>query len=207
MTLFVPAGYVSIERALSELCSRLDVDLPRAQGLLRQALYAKLQIKIQMQATGLLKDADGYVWAGTNADEWIAGNGKVFLTDGTTEMVADGLYIPGLPDDLNFIEQPAGEWGHFLIVEASWNDFLIGQSVSSTNNSAVPTAERKAPGRYSESDARFKFREWRKERGGDIPSEREDIAHMKQFGVGRDKVRELRKTAPKLPRGKPRRDS
>jgi hypothetical protein len=47
-----------------------------------------------------------------------------------------------------------------------------------------------------------KFKEWRESRGDNIPSEREDIAHMKPFGVGRDAVRELRRNAPKLPRGR-----
>ena len=47
-----------------------------------------------------------------------------------------------------------------------------------------------------------KFAEWRKSRGVMIPTEKEDVAHMKQFGVGRDAVRELRSRVTKLPRGR-----
>jgi hypothetical protein len=46
------------------------------------------------------------------------------------------------------------------------------------------------------------FKQWRESRGDDIPSEREDVAYMKRLGVGRDAVRELRRNAPKLSRGR-----
>jgi hypothetical protein len=49
------------------------------------------------------------------------------------------------------------------------------------------------PKRMSEADARRKFDEWRESRGDNIPSGKEDVAHMKQHGVSRDRVRELRK--------------
>jgi len=45
----------------------------------------------------------------------------------------------------------------------------------------------------SDADARRLFKEWRKRRGDDIPSLKEDVNHMRQFGVSRDGVRELRK--------------
>jgi hypothetical protein len=48
------------------------------------------------------------------------------------------------------------------------------------------------------------FKEWREDRKDDIPSEREDFHYMKRkFGASRDDVRELRRTAPKLLRGRP----
>ncbi|MET4487281.1 hypothetical protein [Bradyrhizobium sp. LA7.1] len=49
-----------------------------------------------------------------------------------------------------------------------------------------------------------KFREWRERRGDDIPTEAEDIAYMKQFGVGRDAVRTLRLRFPRRQRGQKR---
>jgi hypothetical protein len=46
--------------------------------------------------------------------------------------------------------------------------------------------------RVSEADAIRKFDEWRRSCGDDIPSVKEDIAHMKLHGVSRRRVRELR---------------
>jgi len=59
----------------------------------------------------------------------------------------------------------------------------------------------------SDAEARRHFEEWRKSRGDNIPSLKEDANHMKQFGVSRDRVRKLRKRdgVVNLSRGGPRR--
>jgi len=57
-----------------------------------------------------------------------------------------------------------------------------------------PASKRKARRPVtSEAEARRHFEEWRKSRGDDIPSLKDDANHMKQFGVSRDSVRKLRK--------------
>jgi len=49
------------------------------------------------------------------------------------------------------------------------------------------------------------FRRWREQQTDDyIPTEAEDIAYMKRLGVGRDRVRELRKNFPTRERGQKR---
>lgn len=48
------------------------------------------------------------------------------------------------------------------------------------------------------------FAEWREQQRalGRVPTYEEDVAYMKEFGIGRDRVRKLRKSFPRLPRGK-----
>ncbi|HEU4804816.1 MAG TPA: hypothetical protein VFS91_03245 [Nitrobacter sp.] len=56
--------------------------------------------------------------------------------------------------------------------------------------------------RPAEAKIEPEFRRWREQQlEGYIPTEAEDIAHMKQLGVGRDTVRELRKKFPTRERG------
>jgi hypothetical protein len=56
--------------------------------------------------------------------------------------------------------------------------------------------------RIAESQIEPAFKKWRDEQPeGYIPTEPEDNAHMRQFGVGRDDVRDLRKKFPRRKRG------
>jgi hypothetical protein len=57
--------------------------------------------------------------------------------------------------------------------------------------------------RIAEAAIAKRFAEWRAGRGRDIPTYPEDVDYMKQFGVGRERVRKLREGVPRLPRGKP----
>jgi len=51
------------------------------------------------------------------------------------------------------------------------------------------------------------FRAWRKNfKSGQPPTHDQDVKHMKQFGVSRDRVRELRKKFPRRPRGRSKGD-
>jgi hypothetical protein len=93
-------------------------------------------------------------------------------------------------------EQVGGAW--IFVFRKSLDQIIArDRSIDGSQNAKSRTV------RYSGTAAKQKFREWRGQRGTDIPTEREDIAHMKQFGVGRDAVRDLRETVPKLPRGRP----
>jgi hypothetical protein len=60
------------------------------------------------------------------------------------------------------------------------------------------------PPKLSQVAKAAKFSEWRKGRGADVPTFKEDKAHMKQFGVGRDVVRKLREDHPSRPPGRPK---
>jgi hypothetical protein len=66
-----------------------------------------------------------------------------------------------------------------------------------------PSSRRKP---ISEADAIKEFDNWRRDRGDNIPTEAEDIAHMKLHGVSRGRVRELRQRpgVKILPTGKHR---
>ncbi|WOH66186.1 hypothetical protein [Bradyrhizobium sp. BWA-3-5] len=74
---------------------------------------------------------------------------------------------------------------------------------ATTSADAPPLEEpAKAPRRLPEAKIEPAFRQWREQQPeGYIPTEDEDIAHMKQLGVGRDKVRQLRKGFPTRGRG------
>jgi hypothetical protein len=59
--------------------------------------------------------------------------------------------------------------------------------------------------RFSKAAAERGFKEWRQSRGDEIPSVLEDCRYMKStFDVGRDFVRELRKTSTNATRGRPK---
>lgn len=75
---------------------------------------------------------------------------------------------------------------------------------AATTSAASPPEEEpaKAPRPLAEAKIEPAFRQWRERQPeGYIPTEDEDIAHMKQLGVGRDKVRRLRKGFPSRGRG------
>jgi hypothetical protein len=77
----------------------------------------------------------------------------------------------------------------------------------------IKTGLRHAPSDGSSSSRRIaklaiepQFEKWRIQRGNDTPTVAEDIAYMRQFGVSRDEVRELRKKYPRRKRGERRID-
>jgi hypothetical protein len=70
------------------------------------------------------------------------------------------------------------------------------------NEPAKPVVE---PKRLSKKAKAEIFQKWRIHRGDNVPTEDEDYAYMKTFGVSRDTVRELRKANPTRPRGGGRR--
>jgi hypothetical protein len=85
-------------------------------------------------------------------------------------------------------------------------DEQASRSVATTS-AAVSAQEEptKAPRPLAESKIEPEFRSWREQQPeGYIPTEEQDIAHMKQLGVGRDKVRALRKNFPTRRRGEKR---
>ena len=73
---------------------------------------------------------------------------------------------------------------------------LIARSDPSSSKPKMPKLSRAAEERT--------FKEWRDACAENIPTQDEDIGHMRQLGVSRDRVIELRKKHPSLPRGKPK---
>lgn len=84
---------------------------------------------------------------------------------------------------------------------------IIDEQASSSATPVIvaapaPTAPTETPRPLAKSDIEPEFRKWREQQPeGRIPTEAEDIAHMKQLGVGRDTVRKLRKSFPTRARG------
>jgi hypothetical protein len=78
------------------------------------------------------------------------------------------------------------------------------KSVATTPASepSPPDDQAKPQRRLAEAKIEPEFKRWREQQPeGYLPTEAEDIAHMKQQGVGRDAVRELRKKFPTRERG------
>ncbi|MDA9545629.1 hypothetical protein ACM43_14560 [Bradyrhizobium sp. CCBAU 45321] len=78
---------------------------------------------------------------------------------------------------------------------------------AATTSAAAPPTEdpAKAFRRLPEAKIEPAFRHWREQQPeGYIPTEEQDVAHMRALGVGRDKVRELRKKFPRRRRGEKR---
>jgi hypothetical protein len=70
---------------------------------------------------------------------------------------------------------------------------------------ANPKRDQAKPQRLPKAKIVPEFERWRKGQPEDyIPTQAQDTAHMKQFGVGRDAVRNLRKAYPRRPPGKPK---
>jgi hypothetical protein len=95
----------------------------------------------------------------------------------------------------------AGVGGAWIFV--SRESLTLVTADAALSNRVEPETEHSAR-RYSHTAAETEFKKWRASRGNDIPTELEDIAHMQRFNVGRDKVRDLRKSHPRLPRGRRR---
>ncbi|MEY9899928.1 hypothetical protein [Bradyrhizobium sp. USDA 329] len=69
-------------------------------------------------------------------------------------------------------------------------------------SAAPPEEPAKTPRPLAEAKIEPAFRQWRDQQPeGYIPTEDEDIAYMKELGVGRDRVRKLRKQFPRRGRG------
>ena len=71
----------------------------------------------------------------------------------------------------------------------------------SNNSPSSPKPQR----RLAEANIEHEFKSWREgQPDGYIPTATEDIAHMRQLGVSRERVRDLRKKLPRRKRGQKR---
>jgi len=94
-----------------------------------------------------------------------------------------------------FVPEP--EWTHLQVKKSD----LLREIVFMKDTLRVSKGK---VSRLSKVAKTEKFREWRESRENNVPTIPEDNAFMKQFGVGRDEVRELRKGYPRLARGRPK---
>jgi hypothetical protein len=144
-----------------------------AQKLVRGALNAgELRSFLQIEETGhLLQQA---------AEAWVQDNAMSWFDDGRTIIALD---------DGNIVDAPKGLWASILIDNDSFSDWLYSGS--------GPMARVEVRGknwRIAESKIEAEFQRWRERQlQGYMPKAIEDIEHMKELGVSREKVRKLRK--------------
>jgi hypothetical protein len=86
-----------------------------AQKLLRGALNAgELRSFFQIEETGQRFEQVADAWAQDNAMNWFD-DGRTFMPTGGTKLIPFGFYVPGAPDDVNFVDVPRGVWASVLI--------------------------------------------------------------------------------------------
>jgi hypothetical protein len=142
----------------------------QAQLLLRAALHAgRARSFLQISETGQRVEQETASWAQEKAISWFD-DGRAFILTGGAERTSFGPYVPGAPDDVNYIEQPKGVWASILIDKISFD--------TAAADSVVTAAKQKDKGgRPAEYD-------W------DAVKEYM-LAQVKQFGVPGKKNRRL----------------
>ena len=110
----------------------------QAQLLLRAALHAgRAHSFLQISGTGQRVEQVAASWAQENAISWFD-DGRAFILTGGAERASFGPYVPGAPDDVNYIEQPKGVWASILIDQQSFDTAAV--------DSAATSAEQKDKG-------------------------------------------------------------
>jgi hypothetical protein len=208
MNVFVQKGFLTIPEAILRLAdpsqSNREVAIKEARERLHQGLCGgSVKFVIQMQ-TGEHQVLPPDIWRSSNSLNWIV-DGEVFIPDGTALRMPFGPYISGLPDDVNFLEMDGGTYATFLIVEDSLERFR-GRVVGAEKIERLGDIKSNSRAIFR-TEIEEKFQTWRKNfKTGQLPTHDQDVEHMKQFGVSRDRVRELRKKFPRRPRGRSKGD-
>lgn len=170
---FVPEGCVPLKSATERLAEARQMNVPSAQAELRGKLYSRsIAAQAIERKTGRMFDIIPEAWATEAAYNW--------FDTGTCLLPDENGKVRITRERFGFLYGP--ERATIFIFE---NDLrhLIGPAV--TSNSDRPVT--------SDAEAKRQFDKWRKSRGEDVPSLKEDVDHMRQFGVSRDRVREFRK--------------
>jgi hypothetical protein len=181
-----------LKSAIDLLAQARQTSAQSAQAEIRTKLHGgSIVAHALAQSTGRMIEITSNSWATEPALQWLESgtcllpdeNGKVRITDERLGLLyqAEAATIFILENDLRrlMVAKPKGAGAREL-----------GRMV------------------ISNVEAKTRFDEWRKSRGDDIPSQKEDVNHMRQFGVSRDRVKDLRRGGGiiNLPRGKPHRD-
>jgi hypothetical protein len=190
---FVPEGYRPLMSAVDRFAQALQMSIQSAQLEIRAKLHSELiRAAVLRPDTGELLGILSRCWATETAVRWFESgtcllpdeNGKVRITAERFDMFyrPENAAIFVLENDLQ------------RLIDAK----LKGEGARVSGRRIISNAE-----------AKNIFEDWRKSRGDNIPSLAEDYNRMKQFGVSRDRVKELRRGdgVVNLPRGKSRRSN
>jgi hypothetical protein len=170
---FVPEGRVPLKTAIERVAGTRQTNLTSVQAEFRTKLHSgSIAAQAIDRNTGRMFDIVPDAWATETALHW--------LESGTCLLPNEEGKVRITTERFDMFYRP--ENATIFILE---NDLqhLIGPAIKREAGPVTPDAE-----------ARRHFDEWRKSRGDNIPSLKEDASHMRQFGVSRDRVRELRKS-------------
>jgi hypothetical protein len=119
-------------------------------------------------------------------ERWGLQEALTWLKKGKCQL-ADGLVYPRL--GISFNNDPTVS----IFMSARDLQRLLAKQEDKQEAAPPPSPlSRRKPKPASEAEATKKFDDWRESRGDNIPSMKEDFAHMRQHGVSRDRVRKLR---------------
>jgi hypothetical protein len=184
---FVPEGRVPLKSAIERLAEARQTDVTSVKAEFRTKLYSRsIAAQAMDRDTGRMFDIIPEAWATETALRW--------LESGTCLLPNEQGKVRITTERFDMFYGPKN--ATIFILESDLQR-LIGPA--NKRDARRPVT--------SDAEARRHFEEWRKRRGDDVPSLKEDADYMRQFGVSRNKVRELRKGAGvvNLSRGRSRR--
>jgi hypothetical protein len=183
---FVPEGCVPLKSAVEQLAEARQTSIQSAQVDGRAKLQSGLMRAVVLRPDiGELLEILPRCWATETALRW--------FETGTCLLPNENGKVRITAERFDMFYQP--ENAPIFILEVDLKR-LIGSATA-------PEVRRPV---ISDAEARRLFEEFRKDRG-DIPTLKEDVSHMRQFGVSRRRVLALRKGVGvrRRPRGNPRR--
>jgi hypothetical protein len=183
--MFVPKGYLPLTTAVDQLAEARrpagqtndDDGKNAARAELRAELHSgSISTAVVSPSSGKTFEIRRHHWASEKALTSLE-QGECLLTE-------------------DLVDPPLGmlHGKERVNIFVSQHDFQRLVAKQAPKQESVPHHNHLPPPKpVSEADATKKFDEWRESRGDDIPSEKEDIDHMKPLGVSRDRVRKLRR--------------
>jgi hypothetical protein len=178
---FVPEGCLPLKTAIERLAKARQTPIQSAQAEIRAKAHSRFIVAYVINpGTGELAPISSDRWALDDARSWLE-QGECILTD--------SRYIA------NFNPRFSGPHRATIFVFEKDLQRLIRMKPNAVTRPHTSRAE-----------AEREFKNWRKDCGDHIPSLKEDCNHMKQFGVSRRRVIELREGVgvKKRSRGSPR---
>jgi hypothetical protein len=179
---FVPEGRVPLISAVKRLAEARQTNVALGKAEIRTKLHSgSIGAQAMERRTGRMFDIIPSSWATEAALGW--------LESGTCL----------LPDEKGKVRITHERFGMF------YGPVIATIFILEVDLKRLIGPERQRP--VSDAEATRHFEEWRKSRGDDIPSLKEDVSHMRHFGVSRRGVKALRNGVgvKKRPRGNPRR--
>jgi hypothetical protein len=224
--MFVPKGYLPLTAAVDQLAAARRAD--ETSGEARDVAKAELRAELHSGSISaiVVSRHSGDTFA-IRSQHWARDQALTWLESGECLLAAD--FVDPLPSSMAASAQLLGSSNSVLsesVVPASWPSLRIGERATIfvgheefqrvlagkqelSARGETPTAAPAQVGlkrHIAEAKIEPVFERWRKQQvAGSIPTEDDDFAHMRQFGVSREIVRELRKKHARKPRGRPRR--